>query len=155
MEYTNSFFGYIFCGITTCPTFSPLFFPLLGHSFYQCPSSLYLKHCIAFSSFFSFSYLLISTLYFIILLNSISNLFWGADFFFSPTSLFLQLWTRCPNFLHSKHISFFLPFNSALNLVRTCFFLSTVMGIKGNWSQNKSDNKSEFKRSSRCLTIMH
>ena len=155
MEYIDSFFGYTFCSTTTCPTFSSLSFPLLGHSFYQCPSSLYLKHCIASSSFLFFSYLLIFTLYFIILLNSISNLFWEADFFFSPTPLFLQLWTRCPNFLYSKHISFFLPFNSALNLVRACFSLSTVMGIKGNWSQNKSDNKSKFKRSLRCLTIVH
>ena len=155
MECTDSFFGYTFCGATTCPTLSPLFFPLLGHSFYQCPSSLYLKHCIASSSFLFLSSLHISTLHFIILLNSISNLFWGANFFFSPTPLFLQLWTRCPNFLHSKHISFFLPFNSALNLVRACFYLSTVIGIKGNWSQNKSDNKWEFKRSPRCLIIVH
>jgi len=30
-----------------------------------------------------------------------------------------------------------------------------LMGIKGDWSQNKSDNKWEYKRSPRCLTIMH
>ena len=129
MERASSFFGYTFCGAAICPTLSPLSFPLLGHFFYQCPSSLYLKHYIAFFSFFSLFYFLISTPHFIILLNSISNLFWEADVFFSPTPLFLQLQARCLNFLHSKHIFPFLSSNSALNLVRVCFSLS-IMPIR-------------------------
>ena len=89
MEHASSFFGCTFCGTTTWPTLSPLSFSLFGHSFYWCPSSLYLKHCIAFSSFLSLFCLLISTPHLITLLDSTSNLFWGIDVLPSSSLLFL------------------------------------------------------------------
>ena len=91
IEHASSFFGSTSCGATTCTTLSLLFFHFLGHFFHWCPSSLYLKHCIASSFFLSLSCLLISTPHLITLLDNISNLFLGTDVLFPSSFLFLQL----------------------------------------------------------------
>ena len=79
---------------SSCLLFS---FFLRGHFLYLCSFSLYLKHSTTISSYLFI--ILFSTSHCIILLVNILNLFWKTIFSFSFSPLFLQFWTRCPNFL--------------------------------------------------------
>jgi len=58
----------------------------------------YLKYCTVFS-FFCFLTTSSLILHCITLLANIADLFWGTDFFFSFSFLFLQFQAKCLNFL--------------------------------------------------------
>ena len=118
-----------FCGMATCTTLSSFvffFFFYLGHFLHLCLSFSYLKHS-TIQPISSVSCLFSSIPYLITLLLNISNLFWEMTFLFSFSSLFLQFWARCPNFLQYQQIFPFLPSSSALNLARVCFSLSKLL----------------------------
>ena len=107
---------------TTCNFFSPF---QIGHSLHLCPFSPHLKHSTS-----TVSYLLIVvslTSHCITLLDNTSNLFWGTIPLFSSPSLFLQFWTRCLNPLQYRYTLLLLSSNSALSLVRACFWLSRLL----------------------------
>ena len=112
----------VFCGLATCTASLSFFFFLLtsifGHSHLKCITFQHLKHLT--SSTVLFLLILTSSFipYLITLLNNTSNLFLGIGFPFSSSFLFLQLWTRYPNFSQLQHFLPSLSSNSALSLVR-------------------------------------
>ena len=123
-----------FCGLATCAVSSSSTllnflssFPFFhsGHSLYLCLFSLHLKHSTTIIS--CLLIILSSTPHCITLLFNTLNLFWGTMVPFSPSLLFLQLQTRCPNPLQYLHIFPFLSSSSVLSLARACFFLSKLL----------------------------
>ena len=95
---------------------------------FLCSTPQHLKY---FTSFFPLSYHLISTLpltpHCITWLTNTSSLFLGIGFPFSSPTLFLQLQTRCLNFLQLKYFSPFFLSSSALSLVRAHHWLSILL----------------------------
>ena len=116
-----------FCGIATYTIFSSFAFFYLGNSLYLCPFLSYLKYSTILLSSLYVSSLLNFTPHLITLLANTSNLLWEVVFPFSSTSLFLQFWARCPNFLQLKHSFPFFPLSSSLSLVREHFCLSMLL----------------------------
>ena len=72
---------------------------MFGHSHLWCPIPLHLKHCTSSTTSCLPTFSSSLTLHCITLLAIFSNLFWETGFPFT-SFIFLQLWTRCPNFLH-------------------------------------------------------
>ena len=127
--YTSLLFYYTFCGLVTyVASFSFLFFfsiSIFGHFHLECSTPQYLKHCTPFFTvFYFFTFTSSFTLHCIILFAIISNLFWEISFLFISSFLFLQLQTRCLNFLHSQYTFPSLPPISALSLARVYHWLS-------------------------------
>ena len=73
---------------------------MFGHSHLWCPVPLHLKHCTSSTTSCLLTFTSFLRPYLITLLDSTLNLFWRVDLPFSSCSLFLQLQTKCPNFLH-------------------------------------------------------
>ena len=73
---------------------------MFGHSHLWCPVPLHLKHCTSSTTSCLLTFTFFLRPYLITLLDSTLNLFWRVDLPFSSCSLFLQLQTKCPNFLH-------------------------------------------------------
>ena len=96
-----------------------------GHSLYLCPFSPHLKHSTTTTS--CLLIILSSTPHYITLLLNTSNLFWETMVPFSPSSLFLQLQTRCLNLLQHQYNFPFLPSSSSLSLVREHLSLSKLL----------------------------
>ena len=99
---------------------------MFGHSHLQCPVPLHLKHCTSSTTSCLLTFTSFLKPHLITLLASTSNLFWRVDLPFSSCSLFLQLWTKCPNFLYPQYILPSLPSISALSLARACHWLSIL-----------------------------
>ena len=123
-----NFCCYAFCGITICTTFSPfislLFFSYNGHSLHLCPFFLHLKHLTTITS--CLLIILSSNPYCITLLLNTLNLFQEVVPF-SSFCLFLQLQTRCSNFLQLLYSFLFLSSSSSLSLARVHFSLSRLL----------------------------
>ena len=118
-----------FCGMATCTAFSTIhnfFSPFqIGHSLHLCLFSLHLKY--STSTVSCFLIIVSLTSHCITLLDSTSNLFWGAVPLSSFPFLFLQFQTRYLNPLQFQYSCSFFPSNFALSLVRACFWLSRLL----------------------------
>jgi len=120
-----------FCGLAICTISFSLFLffstSIFKYSYLRYPIPQHLKHLTPSIVFCLLTFTFSLTLYCITLLAITSNLFWGIDFLFSSTLLFLQLWTRCPNLLHPQYTLPSLLSISALSLTRACYWLSILL----------------------------
>ena len=130
--HAGLFSCYAFYGLATCITSSSLLLSLstfmFEHFHFWCSTPQHLKYFTFSSSLFChliFTSLLI--LYYITQLINTLNLFLEIGFLSSSPILFLQLWTRCPNFLQLKHFLLFFSSSSALSLVKVCHWLSMML----------------------------